>query len=288
MPRLRPLSKDNAPAEARAILVEEQLDRALFAVGRRLWRYDANSGRLSKQIDGPGGTIEDVAASKSGTRIAVVTAGDGQAHVLEPEGGHWRPLSTKGTALRAAVDPAGVEVDHYDKMELVPFGEYVPFGRVLFFVQQVVEAVGALTPGTRAVVFDGPGDSRFGVLICYEGIFPWISRHMARDGADFLVNITNDAWYGPTSAPHQHLAQATFRAIEHRVPLVRAANTGISAVIDPDGRIRWRSALFEPVWHVDEIAWPGVRTLYARVGDAFAWLCAAVSLGALTAGLTRR
>jgi len=101
------------------------------------------------------------------------------------------------------------------------------------------------------------------------------------------VNITNDAWYGPTSAPHQHLAQATFRAIENRVPLVRAANTGISAVIDPDGRIRWRGPLFETIFHVDEIAWPGVRTFYTRFGDVFAWACALASLAGFGYGAAR-
>jgi apolipoprotein N-acyltransferase len=181
----------------------------------------------------------------------------------------------------------GEELASYDKIELVPFGEYVPYRSVLFFVDQIVHAVGTIVPGLTPTVFQLP-TSRFGVLICYEDVFPALTRRFIQGGADFLVNITNDAWYGPTSAPHQHLAQATFRAIEYRVPLVRAANTGISAVIAPDGQIQWRSELFETSWHVAEIAWPGVRTIYARVGDLFAWTCAATVLVAVAIGIGRR
>jgi apolipoprotein N-acyltransferase len=184
------------------------------------------------------------------------------------------------------VSPEGREIGTYDKIQLVPFGEYVPYERVLFFVDRIVHAVGRIVPGIVPTVFRLPA-ARFGVLICYEDVFPALTRRFAAGGADFLVNVTNDGWYGRTSAPHQHLAQATFRAIENRAPLVRAANTGISAVIDPDGRIRWRSQLFQPAWHADEITWPGVRTFYARFGDAFAWACALVTAAALATGIAR-
>jgi apolipoprotein N-acyltransferase len=100
--------------------------------------------------------------------------------------------------------------------------------------------------------------------------------------------VTNDAWYGQTSAPYQHLIQGTFRAIENRVPMVRAANTGISAVIDADGRIRWQGPLFEQIWHVDDVTWTGVRTFYTRFGDVFVYLCAAITVLAIGAGVMRR
>jgi apolipoprotein N-acyltransferase len=170
------------------------------------------------------------------------------------------------------VGPRDGELDHYDKMELVPFGEYVPFARVLFFVQQMVDAVGALAPGTHPTVFEGP-NGRFGVLVCYEGVFPWISRRFVRDGADYLVNVTNDAWYGRTSAPHQHLAQATLRAIENRRPLVRAANTGISAIVREDGRLAWAGPLDKMLEHTGEITWHRLQTFYTRFGDVFVGLC---------------
>src|SRR5262249_55426605 len=129
---------------------------------------------------------------------------------------------------------------------------------------------------------------RFGVLVCYEGIFPALTRRFVDAGADFLVNITNDAWYGRTAAPHQHLVQASFRAIENRVPLVRAANTGISAIVDPDGRIRWQGPLFDMLWHVDEIRWTGVRTFYTRFGDVFVWLCVVVTVLGIARTMARR
>jgi apolipoprotein N-acyltransferase len=181
------------------------------------------------------------------------------------------------------LSPAGQELGSYDKMQLVPFGEYVPYGRVLFFVDQMVEAVGTFEAGRVPTVFALPG-GRFGVLICYEGIFPALARRMVAGGADFLVNVTNDAWYGRTSAPAQHLAQATLRSVENRVPMVRAANTGISALVDIDGRLAWEGPLYETVWHAGEIAWPGVRTFYTRFGDVFAWACVVVTGAAFLAG----
>src|SRR5881392_548315 len=184
------------------------------------------------------------------------------------------------------VSPAGRELATYDKMQLVPFGEYVPYAHVLFFVRRIVEAVGDVVPGLVPTVFRVPA-ARFGVAICYEDVFPGVTRRFVAAGADFLVNVTNDAWYGPTSAPHQHLAQATFRSIEGRVPLVRVTNTGISAVIDVDGRIRWQGPLFEPLVQVEQIRWPGVRTFYTRFGDLFAWACALASLAAFGYGAAR-
>jgi apolipoprotein N-acyltransferase len=185
------------------------------------------------------------------------------------------------------VGPSEGEIDHYDKMQLVPFGEYVPFAGVLFFVQQMVEAVGTLAPGTRPTVFEGP-HGRFGVLVCYEGIFPWVSRRFVADGADFLVNVTNDAWYGQTAAPYQHLAQATLRAVENRVPLVRAANTGISAIVRDDGRVAWAGPLDQLIEHTEEITWRDVRTFYTRFGDVFVWACVLAVLLAGIAGVRRR
>jgi apolipoprotein N-acyltransferase len=174
----------------------------------------------------------------------------------------------------------------YDKLQLVPFGEYVPFQRVLFFVDEVVDAVGDFAAGEEATVFALPG-GRFGVLICYEGIFPDLSRRFVARGADFLVNITNDAWFGDTSAPHQHLAMVTLRAVENRVPVVRAANTGISAIVDVDGRIRWQTALFEPTTRVDQVEWLTVRTLYTRYGDLFVALCGLASVVLIGYGVVR-
>jgi len=185
------------------------------------------------------------------------------------------------------VSPAGRELATYDKMVLVPFGEYVPYQDILFFVDKMVHgSVGGIAPGIVPTVFSVDG-TRFGTLICYEGVFPALTREFVVHGAQFLVNITNDAWYGPTSAPYQSLAQVTLRAVENRVPVVRAANTGFSAIIDPDGRIRWQGPLDEMAWHVDDVAWPGIRTVYTAWGDVFVYACALATLVAIGYGLRR-
>jgi apolipoprotein N-acyltransferase len=173
------------------------------------------------------------------------------------------------------VGPDGSADQYYDKMELVPFGEYVPLKSLFFFVDKVVEGVGDFRAGRTPVVFR-TSRGNFGTLICYEGIFPGLTRQFVAGGADFLVNVTNDAWFGRTSAPYQHLAMATLRAIENRVPLVRVANTGFSAMVDLDGTIRWRTGLFESEWRVDTITWVGIPTFYARFGDVFVYGCLAL------------
>jgi apolipoprotein N-acyltransferase len=170
------------------------------------------------------------------------------------------------------VAPDGAVAGSYDKMELVPFGEYVPLSRLFFFVHKIVEGIGEFYAGTEPVVFSTPKGS-FGTLICYEGIFPGLTRRFVAAGADFLVNITNDAWFGRTSAPYQHLAMVSVRAIENRVPIVRVANTGFSAMVEADGRIRWRTELFEPAWRVETVRWSGVPTFYTQAGDVFVYVC---------------
>jgi apolipoprotein N-acyltransferase len=174
----------------------------------------------------------------------------------------------------------------YDKLRLVPFGEYVPFQTVFFFVDKIVEGVGDFRPGTAATVFTVPS-GRFGVLICYEGIFPDLSRQLAARGANFLVNITNDAWFGDTAAPHQHLSMVTFRAIENRVPIVRVANTGISAIIDVDGHIRWQTPLFAAATRTDTVAWAPRETFYTRHGDLLVWVSGLASLALMGYGVVR-
>ena len=171
------------------------------------------------------------------------------------------------------VTPDGSAERYYDKMELVPFGEYVPLARLLSFVHKVVEGIGEFRAGTDPVVFPTAHGATFGTLICYEGIFPGLTRRFVAGGADFLVNITNDAWFGRTAAPYQHLAMVTVRAIENRVPIVRVANTGFSAMVEANGRIRWRTDLFETAWRVDTIRWTGEPTLYTRAGDVFVYAC---------------
>jgi len=176
----------------------------------------------------------------------------------------------------------------YHKVRLVPFGEYVPIQSVLTLggrvAAKVVKQVADFTPGTEYAtgMVDG---HKVGAFICYEAIFPDAVREFAAAGAELLVNITNDAWYGRTSAPYQHMAMAAFRAVENGKYLVRAANTGFTAVVDPHGRVLQSTSLFERTMLVREVPFVPGLTFYARHGDVFAWSCLALS-AALTA-LTR-
>ncbi len=131
----------------------------------------------------------------------------------------------------------------YDKIHLVPFGEYVPLKRLLPFVDKLVEGIGEFAAGKEYPLFPVAG-ARCGVLICYEVIFPHYACAYAKRGANLLVNITNDAWFGRTGATYQHLSMAVFRAVETRLPLIRAANTGVSAIIGPTGKIHNQTPIF--------------------------------------------
>jgi apolipoprotein N-acyltransferase len=170
------------------------------------------------------------------------------------------------------LSPTGELVVKYDKINLVPFGEYVPFKKALFFIDKLVTAIGEVLPGTTYTVM--PFDERpFSTLICFEIIFPNLVRKFVDRGAQFLVTITNDAWYGRSSAPYQHFSMATFRAIENRKAVARAANTGISGFIDPYGRVIAQSDIFVEDAIVRVIPVRNTMTFYTQWGDVFARLC---------------
>ena len=175
----------------------------------------------------------------------------------------------------------------YDKMQLVPFGEYVPLSGVIGFVRGWAEFISELEAGSKTVVFPGP-PAPFGVVICYEGIFPELVRDVAKNGARLIVNITNDAWFGRTSGPLQHLAMYPFRAVEHRTAVVRSANTGFSAFIAPSGQITQRLPLFERDIMTAAVPLRTRTTLYTRFGDWVAYLGLAVTAAALGARALRR
>jgi len=167
----------------------------------------------------------------------------------------------------------------YDKVHLVPFGEYVPLQRFLPFAKKLVGDVGVgnFYSGESAKGMPIP-QGKLGVLICFESIFPELSRDLVRNGVNLLVNITNDAWFGETSAPYQHFSMAVFRAVENRVSLVRCANTGISGFIDLCGRIKNTSPLFERLTMTESVKIIGIKSFYTRYGDVFAILCLFASI----------
>lgn len=263
-----------APSFAFAnVAAHEELSRAAAARGARLvvwpesavpFRYD-HTPAVRRRLDALAGELRvhllfgnDDAVGDFGSERFYVGA-----KMLGPDG---------GLRLR------------YHKMRLVPFGEYVPLQPLLALfgsgAARLVQQVADFTPGDEAVVGALDGGT-LGALICYEAIFPDLARRFTERGAGLLVNVTNDGWYGRSSAPHQHFAMAAFRAVENGVFVVRAANTGISGVIDPFGRVRARSALFERTALVHDVVLaepaPGGRTFYARHGDVFAFACLALT-----------
>ena len=174
----------------------------------------------------------------------------------------------------------------YRKMQLVPFGEYVPLKALLFFVGPLVEAVSDFSAGTEPIVFEIDG-KHVSVAICYEVVYPWIARAFVGQGSQLLATITNDAWFGRSSAPYQHFEQASLRAVENGRYLVRAANTGISGAVDPYGRVLASTPLFEPAATTVDVRLLDHRTIYSYVGDLAAWLSAAAT-GLVLISIRRR
>ena len=173
----------------------------------------------------------------------------------------------------------GKTIGHYDKIRLVPFGEYVPLRKMLFFAHKLVHEVGNFEFGTK----DTPlvGQLHYGPAICYEIVFPQIPRTQVVHGADVLVTITNDAWYDGTSAPRQHLNQARLRAIETDRYLLRSATTGVSAFVDPTGRIVEEIPMNRQGIIYARFQPRHTATLYVRLGDWFAWVACATTLFAM-------
>jgi apolipoprotein N-acyltransferase len=180
--------------------------------------------------------------------------------------------------------PDGSFAGRYDKMHLVPFGEYVPFKRILFFAGNLLAEAGDLSPGTHRTVFTYDGH-HYGTFICYESTFADEVRLFVLDGADALVNISDDGWYGDTSAPWQHLNMVRMRAIENHRWVLRATNTGITAAINPYGQVtaaaprHIRTSLQVGFGYEHDI------TFYTAHGDLFAYVCSLITLLALAFSL---
>ena len=240
------------------------------------------------------------AADPRAARVVALSASTG-AHMLVGAPGFESRGQGPPRSYNQAwhVTPLGGFEAAYDKMQLVPFGEYVPFGGLWGGVERAVEGIADFGRGSEFKVFEGPllpasGEDgsarpaavveplRFSALICYEGIFPALAGAFVSAGAEMLVNISNDAWYGRSSAPYQHMSMAAMRAVEQRVPLLRATNTGISAVVDASGRVGKATELFTTEVVTAEVRLSGAYSLYSKVGDLFIYLAIA-ALGLLCA-----
>lgn len=230
-------------------------------------------------------TLQDPAFAARAQRIARDAGGDFLVGVVDWKGGTVGIGDASNTAV--LLGPSGERLFTYDKMHLVPFGEYVPLRNWLGFAGRLTADIGDFTPGATYAIGQIPG-GRFGVFICYEAVFPDEVRRFTRRGAQLLINISNDGWFGRSAAPPQHLMMARIRAVENRRWLLRDTNNGYTVDVDPYGRIVARLA-------------PDVRgeldapynfrsgeTLYVRFGDWFAWLCLIAAAGLFLAALMRR
>ena len=221
-------------------------------------------GGVDHRVEPRADYLERVAALARERRLTLI-AGSVDYRFAD---GAWR-----ATNSAFVVGPDGALGPAYDKMHLVPFGEYVPLGRVLFFVDRMVEgAIADFIAGRSDAPLPTPQGAA-GTFICYEAVFPGLVRRIAGD-ADFLVNLTNDAWFGRSGAAAQHLAMASVRAVENRKWLLRAANTGISAVVDPAGRVRATLPLDTQGVLRGRLAASRQRSPFARTGDVAGNACA--------------
>ncbi|HEY7337546.1 MAG TPA: apolipoprotein N-acyltransferase [Bryobacteraceae bacterium] len=195
-------------------------------------------------------------------------ARESNAYLLFGGVGH----TAAGEPLNSAflVNPYGIITGQYDKIKLVPFGEFVPppFG----WVNRITKEAGDFAPGSRIVVFSVNGHG-LGAFICYESAFPHLVRQFARDGAEALVNLSNDGYFGTSAAREQHLEVARMRAAENRRWILRATNDGITATIDPAGRVTERLEPYREVGATMRLSYVDTLTPYTRHGDWFAWGC---------------
>jgi len=175
------------------------------------------------------------------------------------------------------IDRRGVVLGRYDKRHLVPFGEYIPLRSVLFFLKKLTAGESDFSAGTEPALFRVEGRP-VAASICYEALFPGLIRDGVRGGAEWLVNVTNDAWFGDTVAPRQHLAMARMRCVEFRRPMVRAANSGISAVIDPGGAVVASLGLFRRGVLVASLRPVTGETVYAKTGEIFGISCSIIAI----------
>jgi apolipoprotein N-acyltransferase len=230
-------------------------------------------------------SLEDPAFGSRAQQIARESGSDflvGVEDWKKNAAGKW--IATNSAVL---VNPAGERVFTYDKIHLVPFGEYVPLRRWLTFAGKLTADIGDFTPGTVYRVGNLPG-GKFGAFICYEAIFPNEVRRFTANGAQLLINMSNDGWFGRSSAPAQHLMMARVRAVENRRWLLRCTNNGFTVAVDPYGRIvaRLRTDIRGELDAPYDFR--SGLTPYARFGDWFAWLCLLASIGLLGASLVRK
>jgi len=268
------------PARASAIFQDYlRMTRQAIGEGAQFVLWPESSTPFFFEEDRPG--AEMVRALARQARVTILLGSD-QVD-WRAEGGKRIPDKYYNSAF--VVRPDGTTAGAYRKMHLVPFGEYVPLKELLFFAGPLVEAVGPFSAGVDPTLLPVNGHP-ISVAICYEVVYANLIRQFVVRGSALLTTITNDAWFGKTSAPYQHFAQASMRAIEEGRYLVRSANTGISGIVDPYGRVVAQTSIFQPAVLVGDARFLRESTFYARHGDVVAYASAVVTLVALV--LSRR
>jgi apolipoprotein N-acyltransferase len=225
-----------------------------------------------------GGTIRRLA---NDAHVTLLIGSDSREPIAAASAAGSRTYRYYNAAFLVKAD--GTVGSVYRKMHLVPFGEYVPLQSLLFFVGPIIAGVGdfaPFTPGADPVLLQVDGHPA-STAICYEVIYPNLIRRFVVNGSELLTTITNDAWYGRSSAAYQHWDQASMRAVEQGRYLARAANTGISGFVDPYGRVIEKTALFVDAVSIHDVRFIRERTVYSRIGDVAAWLSLALTVAAL-------
>jgi len=264
------------PARAGMIVERyQQLTRQAVEAGAEfiLWPESSTPFLFEQDIAGAG-QIRSLARQ---ARVAILVGSD---QVERSAGG----LKYYNAAF--LVRPDGTSGAAYRKMHLVPFGEYVPMKRILFFAAPLVEAVSDFSAGEDAVLLP-VGSHKVSTSICYEVVYPDLVRRFVAGGSEMLTTITNDAWFGRTSAPYQHFEQASMRAIEEGRYMVRAANTGVSGIVDPYGRVLERTDIFQTAILVGEARFLRTSTFYARHGDILAYASVVMTVALVLAARRR-
>lgn len=178
------------------------------------------------------------------------------------------------------LDGNGVLTGMYDKMHLVPFGEYIPLKHLFSFAEIISKDVGEFHPGRDFRIVE-IGDHPANAIICFEAVFPGLVRQFVGKGSQLIVNLTNDGWYGRSAAPYQHLEIARWRAVENRRYLLRATNSGFSAVIEPTGNIQSVTGLMQEGICEGRFAFLSEKTIYTRYGEVLVFLCAIILMGSV-------
>jgi len=263
-------------------IMQRYIDMSREAIGRNaqfiLWPESAMPTRYDEDLV-RADTIRRIARE---AKVTILVGSD----QLEPV----RPVAQAKPSSRIynaayLIEPDGSTAAVYRKIHLVPFGEYVPFSKLLYFVGPLVEAVSDFSPGRDPVLLPVAGH-KASTAICYEVIYASLIRAFVAEGSELLTTITNDAWYGWSSAAYQHWEQASLRSIEQGRYLARAANTGISGFVDPYGRVMQKSEMFQSAVMAEDVRFLTDRTIYSRIGDVVGWGGVAYTLAGLI--LSRR